>query len=225
MSFLNRRCLAPILAGLAFVTAHSPASAAIIISEVHPTGSGNSTYLADWFELTNTGGAAVDITGWRIDDGSNAFATSFPLRGVTSILPGQSVVFAEGNAAGSNDPTIHAAFQTAWFGGSIPAGFTIGGYGGSGLGLSSGGDGVSIFDSIGTPIASVTFGAATNLVTFDNATGLAGAISALSAVGVNGAFNSLAGGEIGSPGAVPEPATLGLFGLGGLAVARRRRSN
>lgn len=225
MQFLARTRFASVLAGLAFVAIQSQALAVIVISEVHPSGSSNSTYLADWFELTNTGAAAVDITGWKIDDSSNAFATAFALRGVTSILPGQSVVFAEGNAAGSNDATIQAAFKTAWFGGSIPAGFTIGGYGGSGLGLSSGGDGVNIFDSIGTPIASVSFSAATAGVTFDNAAGLAGPISALSAVGVNGAFNSLTGGEIGSPGVVPEPATLGLLGLGCLAMIRRRRAN
>lgn len=225
MKFHSRLQVASVLAGLACIAIQSQASAAIVISEVHPSGSGNSTYQADWIELTNTGAAAVDITGWRIDDSSDTFATAFPLRGVTSILPGQSVVFTEGNASGSTDATIHAAFQTAWFGGSIPAGFAIGGYGGSGLGLSTGGDGVSIFDSIGTPIASVTFGASTDAITFDNAAGLSGPISALSAVGVNGAFNSLTGNEIGSPGLVPEPATIGLLGLGCLALIRRRQAH
>lgn len=225
MKFSGRTRIAFVVTGMACLAIQSLASAAIIISEVHPSGSGNSTYQADWFELTNTGAVAVDITGWRIDDSSNSFATSFPLRGVTSILPGQSVVFAEGNASGSNDATIQAAFQTAWFGGNIPAGFTIGGYGGAGLGLGTSGDGVSIFDSVGTPIVSVTFGAATNLVTFDNAAGLSGAISTLSVVGVNGAFNSQTGNEIGSPGVIPEPATLGLLGMGCLALIRRRRAN
>lgn len=225
MKFDRRLPIASIVAGLALAAIQSRASAVIVISEVHPSGSGNSTYAEDWFELTNTGAVAVDITGWRVDDGSNSFATSHPLSGVTSILPGQSVVFHEGEADGSDHAAIQAAFKSAWFGGSIPAGFTIGGYGGAGLGLSTSGDGLSIFNSIGTPIFSVTFGAATTGVTFDNAAGISGAINTLSSVGVNGAFSSVSGGEIGSPGVVPEPATLGLLAIGGMALIRRRRSN
>jgi hypothetical protein len=30
-------------------------AATAFISEIHPTGSGNGTYAADWFEVTNTG--------------------------------------------------------------------------------------------------------------------------------------------------------------------------
>jgi len=200
----------------------SPARAAIVITEVHPTGSANASYGADWFELTNTGAAAVDITGWRMDDNSNSFASSVALRGVTSIAPGQSVIFAEGNASGSNDPTIQANFITAWFGGAAPIGFTMGGYGGSGVGLSSSGDAVNIFDSVGNLIARVDFGASTLGTTFDNAAGLTGTISTLSVAGVNGAFVSPVG-EIGSPGVVPEPASAALLiGAIGALLMRRR---
>lgn len=214
-----------VVAGLAFIAFQTQASAAIVITEVHPSGSGNSTYAEDWFELTNTGAVAVDITGWRVDDGSSAFATSHPLTGITSILPGQSVVFHEGEADGSDHAAIQASFKNAWFGGAVPVGFTMGGYGGSGLGLSTSGDGVSIFDSVGTLMFSVTFGASTNGVTFDNTAGASGAIGTLSSIGVNGAFLSVAGNEIGSPGVVPEPATLALLCFGGLALARRRTRN
>ena len=41
------------------------ATPTVFISEVHPAGSGNGTYNADWFEVTNAGTAAVDITGWK----------------------------------------------------------------------------------------------------------------------------------------------------------------
>jgi hypothetical protein len=64
----------------------------VIISEVHPTGS-NASYAADWFEVTNTGTVAIDISGWRVDDSSNAFSSAVALRGVTSIEPGKSAVF------------------------------------------------------------------------------------------------------------------------------------
>jgi hypothetical protein len=211
--------------------ASGAAQAAIVITEVNPTGSGTAAYGADWFELTNTGASAVNIGGWRMDDDSNAFASSVALRGVSSIAPGQSVVFIEGNASGSNDATVAANFIAAWFGGAAPAGFSIGGYGGSGVGLSATSDGVTIFDSTGATIARVAFGASTAGFSFDNAAGLnAATLTQLSALGVNGAFASLTSGEVGSPGtvgAVPEPAAAALL-LGGLAVlgaARHGRLN
>ena len=199
------------------------AQAQIIISEVDPTGS-SASYGADWFELKNTGGSAVDITGWKMDDSSDAFATAVGLRGITSIAAGQTVVFLEDGATSTGDAALNASFASTWFGSSVPAGLTLANYGGSGVGLSAGGDAVNIFDSTGTPITGVTFGATTLGATLDNTAGLSGAISQLSVVGVNGAFSD--GSEIGSPGGVaptPEPATLALVGLGltGLIAFRR----
>jgi len=220
---MNRRQSISVIAVLALGFAvQTQARAGICITEVHPTGSSNSTYQADWFELTNTGAAAVDITGWKVDDNSALFTSAVGLRGVTSIGPGQSVVFAEGNTAGSNDATIMGNFIAAWFGGSAPAGFTMGGYGGSGIGLSSTSDAVNIYDAGGVLVAGVSFGASTTGVTFDNQACLSGSISTLSSVGVNGAFNSVTGSEIGSPGVTPEPTTLGLLSLSVVALIRRR---
>ena len=208
------------------------AQAQIIISEVDPAGSATtpvaSGYAADWFELKNIGVSAVDITGWKMDDNSAAFANAVPIRGITSIAAGQSVVFVEGNATGTTDATIDANFENAWFGASVPTGFTIANYGGTGVGLSQTSDAVNIYNSTGTLQAGVTFGATTLSATLDNEAGLSGAISQTSAVGVNGAFTSASGLEVGSPGdvaPVPEPTTLALAGLGGLAalVAVRRR--
>jgi uncharacterized protein YjiK len=177
------------------------ATASVVISEVHPSGSGNGTYAADWFEVTNTGASAVDITGWKMDDNSNSFASAVPLSGVTSISPGQAVVFID-----STVPVNINAFETAWFGASVPAGFTFGTYGGAGVGLSTGGDAVNLFDASGNRITGISFGAATANATFDNTAALSSqtlplpVVSALSAAGFNGAFLSFDGKETGSPG-------------------------
>jgi hypothetical protein len=194
------------------------AEAQIRITEIHPTGSSAATYASDFFELTNFGTTTVDITGWRFDDGSTSFVSSAALLGVTEILPGQSVIFVESDGSNFN------AFRTAWFGATPPAGFTIGNYSGSGLGLSSSGDAVNIFNSAGTNVASVTFGPASLGVTFDNPTGANGAVSALSTAGTNFAFVSPSG-EVGSPGfaPVPEPALGLIVGAGLLALRCRRR--
>ena len=205
-----------------------PTQAGIIISEVHPGGSGNGTYAADWIELTNTGPAAEIITGWKMDDSSASAATAAPMSGVVSIAPGQSAVFAE--SSGSNPcATITTNFIQAWFGGSAPSGFTMGCYQGSGVGLSTGGDGVVIFDSLNAVVAGVTFGASSSGITFDNAAGIGSsapaypAISTLSAVGVNGAFQSSDTAEVGSPGVVPEPSAVLLLCLGSLLALHRCR--
>src|SRR5262249_37020253 len=74
------------------------ATTAIIISEVNPSGNSNGTYAADWVELTNIGSATANISGWKMDDNSHTFANAVPLAGVTTIAPGQSVVFVEGDS-------------------------------------------------------------------------------------------------------------------------------
>ena len=202
------------------------ASAAMLITEVYASGSSNGTYNADWFELTNTGSSAVSISGWKMDDNSASSSLAVALRGVTSIGAGQSVVFLEGDATGSSDASIQAAFKSAWFGSNVPVGLTLAGYGGSGVGLGSSADAVNIYDSSNTLIASVSFNATTTGKTFDNAAGLNNAtISQLSAVGVNGAFLSANGAETGSPGVVPLPAAGWLLfsGLGLLGGAARRK--
>jgi hypothetical protein len=218
---MKRLAMAAILA----LAAVGNASAQIRITEVTSWASTDAPYGADWFELTNTGAAPIDITGWKVDDGSNSFASALALRSVTIIQPGQSAVFAESNADGTDDAFVTSFFIQDWFGGMAPAGFALGTYGGSGIGLSTSGDAVNIFDAAGVKQAGVTFGAAASGFTFDNAAGLNNAaISWLSANGVNGAFAS-ATGDIGSPGTigVPEPAAATLAALAGLSLAIIRR--
>ena len=180
-------------------------STSIFVTEVAPWSSGNSLVAADWFELTNTGSSAVNIAGWKFDDSSNLFSSSVFLSGITTINAGESVIFIEG-------ATPNPTFLTNWFGANPPANLKIGNYSGSGIGLSTSGDAVNIFNAAGVIQASVTFGAspaASPFTTFDNAALLQNAaIATQSAVGVNGAFsviNNLSVTEVGSPGAIANP--------------------
>ncbi len=215
------------IVALATATLPLTSHAQLVISEVSPTSSANSTYKADWFELRNDGASILDITGWKMDDNSASFASAVALRGVTSIDPGQVVVFVEGDATGTGDAALAVSYENAWFGSSVPSGFTLGFYGGSGVGLGSGGDEVNIYDGSGTLQAAVSFGSATTGVSFDNSAGLSGTISQLSVAGVNGAFTSNTGSEIGSPGVapVPEPSTFALAGLGLATIVFFRRNS
>ena len=105
---------------------------------------------------------------------------------------------------------------------------------GANYGLSQTADMVNIFSgssATSSLVASVAFGAdsGTPIATFDNAAGLNNAtLTQKSVVGVNGAFLSANGQEIGSPGtisAVPLPGTaiLMLSGLGLLGVGAGRK--
>jgi uncharacterized protein YjiK len=204
--------------GLAPVTTSPPpGTTSVAITEVAPWGSGNAPYAVDWFELTNTGTSAVDLTGWKMDDNSNSFGNSVPLVGLTSLPAGKSAVFFE-DTGGLDDATVEAAFAQAWFSkNALPAGFLIGHYGGSGVGLSTGGDSVNVFDAAGDRVSGISFGASPSsapFASFDNTAGLGSTtvplptVSTLSAVGVSGAFLAADGAEIGSPGvgaATPPP--------------------
>ena len=228
---INRLVLAAVVTASLAGAALPAFSQTVRITEVAPWGNTfGLAYAADWFELTNTGSTSVNISGWKMDDNSNAFASSVALNGITSIAAGESVIFLET----ASPTTVGASFLSTWFGTS--GGPRIGSYTGGGVGLSTGGDAVNIFDGSGTLQAKVTFGAAdatSPYQTFDNAAGLNNAaITLLSESGVNGAFiaaNDTA--EIGSPGliaAVPGPESYA-FMLAGLAVvgaiARKRNKN
>ena len=166
---------------VAQIAAPAHAAGIIRITEVMSSGS-----VADWFELTNYGDEAVNITNWKMDDSSAAFGTSVLLAGITSIASGTSVVFVEGSALTSG------TFKNFW-GGNVATGVAVGSYTGSGVGLSSSGDGVAIFNDVGTLITQVTFGAATANSSFYwtyTSAGSAVTSAAISSSGNLGAFTS-----------------------------------
>ena len=175
----------------------------LFISEVAPWSSGNSPVAADWFEVTNTKAVAVDISGWKVDDNSQSPIASVPLNGITSINPGESVIFIET----TDLPTKTTDFLNTWFGTNPTGGLRIGSYTGCG-GLGTGGDQVNLYNSGNVLQTSVLFGlspAAAPYTTFDNKAGvnsLVTPITQFSAVSINGAFIAANdANEIGSPGA------------------------
>jgi len=127
----------------------------------------------DWWEITNYGDAEVDITGWKMDDGSYSLANAVAMVPYASgtespwslIGPGESVVFMETASAA----TLVPQFQSLWNLGSGTGNVRnpkLGSYTGSGIGLSSAGDGVIVFDAAGNEVNRVAFGAATTGASF-----------------------------------------------------------
>lgn len=176
----------------------------VIISEVAAFASSNSPALCDWIELTNTTNAAVNISGWKVDDNSNSFGAGSPITGITQIKAGESVILFTDITAGQFDDK-KTTFINTWFNGTAPAGLQIGYLDVNIQGLSSGGDAANLYDSSGTLRHSVSFGASTpgpTFASFDNAKALNGtAISQLSVPGTYGAFVAPNDShEIGSPG-------------------------
>ena len=180
------------------------------VTEVAPWSSGNSLFGADWFEVTNVGKRVVSLDGWKVDDSSESpLGGAVPLTGISAIAPGESVIFLETETVA----TTVSGFLSAWFGSNPPVGLQVGTYSGSGIGLSTGGDAVNLFDSLNVRQAKVTFGgspSATPFGTFDNSAALDNvAITLKSVAGVNAAFNAVnspaATTEIGSPGVINRP--------------------
>lgn len=222
------------------LAAAAPASAQLStlrITEAMSQSGTAPTFTSDWWEVTNFGTSAVDITGWKFDDSSFAIGNAVALNGVSSIGAGESVVFIETAAPLTDIPN----FRAFWGGSAATA--AIGSYTGSGVGLSSAGDGIVLFNS-GSAEATprVTFGAATLGSSFYyqySATGDPTTSPNTSAIvstagTINGQVTYLSATSvtqnIGSPGtainAVPEPSSMAFAGIGvGLAawIAGRRR--
>ena len=119
---------------------------------------------ADWWEVTNYGSSAVDITGWTVDDNFMS-GSSIALNGITSINAGESVAFLETTTLDSGTvATLISSFRTFWGGSAASA--QIGYYAGSGISFSSNGDGIVMFSGTTETTPRVSFLAATTGASF-----------------------------------------------------------
>jgi hypothetical protein len=179
------------------VCAAASAHAQAVLRITEAMSSSGTGGTADWFEVTNYGDTPADITGFNMDDNSFASGSAVLLNGVTTIAPGESVVFVEGASS-----TV-AAFRTFW---GFAESVQVGSYTGGGVSFGSGGDGVVIFNAADAEITRVTFGAATAgrsfYYVYDSAgASLGSATGTISTAGSLGAFASAnALGNVGSPG-------------------------
>jgi len=212
------------------VAASVASTASVAAAQVHITevmSSSGSGGTDDWIEITNYGSSAISISGWRFDDSSFSFSASQALNGITTIGVGESVIFIE-SAGGANI----ASFRSFWGG---LAGVQVGFYSGSGLGLSSGGDGSIIFTGAGSEVSRVSFGAATTGSSFFYGWTLGGTIdpafngivSSAGSIGSQVSFtssNALA--NVASPGSamalIPAPGAFVMLAAAGLWRRRRR---
>jgi predicted extracellular nuclease len=172
----------------------------------------------EFVEFTNTGSTAIDMTGWSYSDSART-AGDVILSSFGTVATGESVILTE---------TAIDTFRAAW--GLNSSVKIIGGNLTDNLGRS---DEINLYDASNALVDRLTFDDQTgegprtqNLSCSIPASdyGLTTASSAwvLSSVGdIYGAWTST-GGDIGSPGVVPEPATMLLLGLGIPAILRRR---
>lgn len=171
--------------------------AQLAITEVHsnPSTNGTPALHADWFELTHYGSAPIDLNGWRLNDSNGGTTNGAVTLSNLTVSPGESIVFVQ---------DLDAAAFRSWWGPSLPATLRIITYSASGIGLSSTGDGLRLWDAAAGPDSAphvwVDFGAAgTNSATFvpDPKTGLP---TFRTVAGDLGAFAAADGGDLGSPG-------------------------
>ena len=202
------------------------AQAALIVTEVaqQATAGTANTINGDWWELTNTGTLAVNLSGYKWADTEDAIggATPSPNRFPSiTIAAGKSLIIID------EQSSSEAAWRANW--GLSPSVVILSedemiddGDGDSFSGLSSNDDAVFFYAPDGSLLSSYSYGVGTRGVSFEQ--NGAGVNLGLSVLGEHGALRA-ANGDIGSPGAavVPVPAAAWLFAPALALLAGRRR--
>jgi predicted extracellular nuclease len=179
---------------------------------------GASSANTEFIEFTNTGAAPVDMAGWSFDD-------SDPTQGTTSlsafgvVAPGQSVILTE-MAAGD--------FLTRWG----LSGVSVIGGNANNLGRN---DQINLYDATSALVDQLSYGdqdypgtprtngKSCNIPASDYGFTTAQTSWTLASTGdIYGSWTST-GGDVGSPGRVPEPATLVFLALAVISLHRRWR--
>ena len=97
----------------------------------------------DWWEITSFSPVPFSLSGWRFDDNSASLGSALTIADTNLvILPGESIVFVE--------RLTPDQFRTWWGTNNLPTGLKIVTYTGSGIGLSSGGDGLRLWNATAT---------------------------------------------------------------------------
>lgn len=197
-----------ILAALAALTL--PAVGQLAITENMSSASTNNslgvTRGPDFWELSNFGASAIDLTGykWNDEDGGLAAADGTPFNG-TIIGPGESIVFVQDNVAPVSTPEQFRA----WWG--LATNVQVIFY--TGNGQSSTGDRIYLWppDAVADEdyLDLAVFGAAEGRSTFTY-NPLTGAHGIFSTNGVGNAFTAALSDDVGSPGTNSGPVALAI---------------
>ncbi len=210
-----------LLAAVGAVSSTHSARAAVFITEWMYSGTA-----PEFVEITNTGAASVDMTGWSYDDNSRT-PGSFDLSGLGTLAAGESAIISEDLTA----ELFHAEWGT-------PATLKVAAANTNNLGRN---DEINIYDGGGNLVDRLTYNdQGTGDVAGPRTQFISGNPSTLAALGANNAtlwtlssvgdsYGSFAGVQfdVGNPGLfqlVPEPAGIALAALGLACIARRRRA-